>query len=177
MSVDVFRNGDPIPFLGTNSDDLNALDGSGIGGYTFPNGDAALADQGFLYNGYVVIDDREICPIGFRLPTYDEFLALQERFLDSPDGFLDSEFWHGTNETGFSAIPTGRFENDFINVGTTFWMYGRQSGSTDVTVMTMSDSNGESQGGYGSSVFTPWPEQGFSHGRIYWSIRCIKDTE
>ena len=177
LSVQVFRNGDAIPFLGTNGDALLANDGTGIDGYTYPNGDVALADQGYLYNGYVTIDERAICPTGYRLPNQDDFNSLREKFLADPDSFLDSVNWHGSNENGFSAVPTGRFENDFKGFGTHMWLYGRQTGTTDVTVLTLSDWNGSIEGGHSASVWDPWPEEGYHHGRIYFSLRCIKGTE
>lgn len=175
LAVTQFSNGDPIEFLGTDPGALIANNGTGIGGYTYPNGDASLASLGLLYNGYVAIDERNICPTGFRLPTSSELEGLAEKVMDNPLGFLDELDWHGTNESGFSAVPTGRFENDFINVGTHLFLYGTEGAGEYITAATIADYNGEEEGQTTAGAWDPWLSEQYNSGKVFFSIRCIKD--
>jgi uncharacterized protein (TIGR02145 family) len=70
-------------------------------------------------------ETQGICPTGWHIPTREEWLTLID-FLGGPDvagGKLKStEYWMNpntgaTNETGFSALPAGRIQNDV----TGFW--------------------------------------------------------
>ena len=63
---------------------------------------------GNLYNGYVVADNRGICPSGWHVPSKAEWMILG----DIANGKLRSGYWNpsqptGTNESGFSGLSVG----------------------------------------------------------------------
>jgi uncharacterized protein (TIGR02145 family) len=71
---------------------------------------------GKLYNGYAVNDTRNICPIGFRIPTRAEFTTLNTFLSASTAGGKLKEagtsHWNApntgaTNSTGFTGLPSG----------------------------------------------------------------------
>ncbi len=74
------------------------------------------------YNWYAVIDPRGLAPIGFHVPSDEEW----EQLIDECGGNKIAGFhlkskkkWDGSNTSGFSGLPTGlRFYNGFFfNLG------------------------------------------------------------
>jgi uncharacterized protein (TIGR02145 family) len=91
-----------------------------------------------FYNGVVVVDDRNICPVGWHVPSDCEWMYL-ERFLEipywkleeggmrgydqgyklmnSPDGWMSMNggyllpYTPSFNTIGFNALPVGRYNN------------------------------------------------------------------
>lgn len=83
-----------------------------------------------LYNWYVVIDERGVCPQGWHIPSTEEFNELIDYLggIDKASSKLKSTtLWKtvGTNSSGFNAIPIGiRYgsgEFDEKNNETGFW--------------------------------------------------------
>ena len=70
---------------------------------------------GKLYNGYAVNDARNICPIGFRVPTRAEFNTLNTYLGTNAGGKLkEAGLTHwaspntsATNSSGFTGLPGG----------------------------------------------------------------------
>jgi uncharacterized protein (TIGR02145 family) len=65
-----------------------------------------------LYNWYVVIDSRNVCPIGWHIPSSVEFNDLINFVGDNEAGFAkikSSTLWEnpGSNSTGFNVLPIG----------------------------------------------------------------------
>lgn len=78
------------------------------------------ATYGKLYNGYAVNDARNICPIGFRVPTQADFNTLATSIGGNGSGGKLKEtgtaHWttpnsSATNTTGFTALPGGYMGN------------------------------------------------------------------
>jgi uncharacterized protein (TIGR02145 family) len=79
-------------------------------------------DESMKYNppdNNAIGKTQGICPVGWHIPTREEWLTLID-FLGGADiagGKLkSSEYWSSpntaaTNETGFTALPAGRFQN------------------------------------------------------------------
>lgn len=77
----------------------------------------SLAEYGRLYNWYAVDDWRGLCPVGWHVPTDEEWstlkLVIQSQgfggtegvALKSTTGWFDN---NGTDDFGFSAYPAGR---------------------------------------------------------------------
>ena len=97
---------------------------------------------GKLYNGYAVNDSRNICPIGFRIPTRAEFATLNT-FLGSNAGGKLKEtgnlHWASpntgaTNSSGFTGLPGGYMgdagSSGNINTWGYFWT-ATSNGSTN----------------------------------------------
>ena len=67
-----YQNGDPIIHLEGFDEWINTT----LGAYCFYNNDDSIEKiYGKLYNWYSVDDDRNICPIGWQVPSYRDFLS------------------------------------------------------------------------------------------------------
>jgi uncharacterized protein (TIGR02145 family) len=80
------------------------------GFYTNYNNQPTSDYNGKYYNFYAINDNRNICPNGFQVPSTNEWLEL----INFLGGFtpsiskLSSQNWNmSTNESGFSALPSG----------------------------------------------------------------------
>lgn len=133
-----FRNGDPI-HLSDSTESWPSMGKPAAVAYDYD--DEIAAERGYLYTGFVAIDQREACPAGWRIPLDADFAEL-ESFLGMPEEALFTEGWrgsdeafalkatpedevpwNGTNTTGFSAIPMGDIYDNFQGGagGVTFW--------------------------------------------------------
>ena len=131
-----YQNGEPILL----SEDPVEWSNLTVGGYCAKDLDEANAAlYGYLYNAYAANDLREICPVGWRLPTPWDIYGLQEnvdnlvagQFLGdgSPElsatalkaSVLDSPGWDGTNSTGFTGLPGGRRSYNGSFSGNGYW--------------------------------------------------------
>jgi len=119
LKTTLYNNGD---FINTGLSDL-AWRTTTLGAYSTYPGIADYSDTyGNLYNWYAATDPRGICPIGWQLPTDEQWQELSDFF--GPDstagGALKSEgqlelgtgLWQSpnvgaTNMSGFSALPSG----------------------------------------------------------------------
>jgi uncharacterized protein (TIGR02145 family) len=68
---------------------------------------------GKLYNYYVVANEKNVCPVGWKVPTDQEWGVLSTflganaaRKMKSTSGWRDSG--NGTNDSGFNVFPAGR---------------------------------------------------------------------
>jgi len=82
---------------------------------------------GVLYNWPAVMTD-EICPSGWNIPTISEYWSLVDLLggdYVAGDLLKDDVLWNGSNETGFSGLPSGeRYytgEFDHFNEHGHFW--------------------------------------------------------
>jgi uncharacterized protein (TIGR02145 family) len=140
---------------------------------------------GALYNWYTVDTDK-LCPIGWHVPSFDEYLELVEYAggIDVAGGKLKAAgttHWKSpntgaTNEFGLTALPGGGyFHQDLVNHQYDFG-FGRLGRSG--YWWTTDSGSGES---YGYSVFVELnynKESAESHS--YWggtgfSVLCVKD--
>ena len=78
---------------------------------------------GKLYNGFAVLDPRGLAPLGYRIPTHDDFLILINELGGIQKAlnklkcnyswdrlnyfFNDGSNSNGTNESGFKGVPYG----------------------------------------------------------------------
>jgi uncharacterized protein (TIGR02145 family) len=108
-----YQNGDPIAVVPFADAWINTTEGA----LTYYDYDLDLEKiYGCLYNYYVVGDPRNICPVGWHVPSKDECITLLDYAggqnvagteLLGSSGVLD---WYGTaitNSTGFTALPAG----------------------------------------------------------------------
>ena len=115
LKVTKYRNGDPIPFI----TDSVAWTDLTTGAYcNYRNKKKIAKNYGRMYNWYAVVDNRNICPSGWHIPSDEEWAELG-KFLggDLVAGgkmkLNDSTIWRepnlgATNESGFSGLPGGR---------------------------------------------------------------------
>jgi len=150
-----YQNGDAIPEVSLSTDWISLS----IGALVYYNNDSSYEEvYGKLYNGYAALDDRNICPAGWRVPTDEDWQALEltaglpEEEADTTGarggtentgGMLKDDstnLWSppntgANNETGFTALPGGSrnslgiFELSEGNVG--IWWSSSQTDEND----------------------------------------------
>jgi uncharacterized protein (TIGR02145 family) len=128
-----YRDGTSIPNIIDNS----AWSVQTTGAYCWYNNDIANKDiYGALYNYHTVVDNHNICPVGWHIPTDAEWKTL-EMYLGMTQTQADATDWrgmngaqlkntsgwnaggNGTNTSGFSALPGG-----FLDIFGTFGSVG-----------------------------------------------------
>ena len=171
LKVSKYRNGNVIP---TNMDTA-AWSTTSSGAYAIYNNDAANnMIYGKLYNWYAVADSRNLCPVGWHVPSDGEWTIL-ENFLGGASiagGKMKavSNLWlspntGATNESGFSGLPGGYRTSygayDLIgNLG--LWWSSTEGSPTDAWYRDLVYVSGNS-GRFGSDK-----QSGFS-------VRCLRD--
>jgi uncharacterized protein (TIGR02145 family) len=119
--------------------------------------------QGKLYNQFVAIDERNPCPLGWRVPTIVDFNNLINYFDSDANGGAPSNL---PNASGFSAIPNGGRSNSGA-----FSLSNNKAASYWYT----------SQVGPGMGFFLELAHtQDYAVRNAYWSgygvcIRCVQD--
>lgn len=193
LRTESYANGDPLPF-GLTGFQWTAADQNGSGaGAVYGEQDAsctesapdfyacdealALEAYGRLYNGHAVADARGICPVGWHVPSDDEWTTLETVVglvfgADSVGAVLKAtsgweEDGNGTDEVGFGGLPGGNRNNgfgDFNNAGVNgYWWSSTEEGGA---VWYRSLSAGITTIGRYQSL----PRLGFS-------VRCLRDAE
>jgi uncharacterized protein (TIGR02145 family) len=133
LRVTHYRNGDPI----TKVTDTNTWGALTTEAFCWYNNDAAANAliYGALYNWYAVSDPRNICPVGWHVPSDTEWSTLENNIggIAVAGGKLKevgTTHWSlpnigATNETGFTALPSGyRYSSGIFDVLTfngVFW--------------------------------------------------------
>jgi uncharacterized protein (TIGR02145 family) len=125
LRVTHYRNGDPIPNIIDNYEWINLTSGACC---AYENNDSNSENYGLLYNLYAVSDGRGICPDGWHIPSDQDWMDL-EMFLGMSQEEANNTWYRGTteggklkeigtihwnspnsgatNESGFSALPSG----------------------------------------------------------------------
>lgn len=114
-NLKTFRNGDSIPEV----KDFQEWQNTKSPACCYYNNDINNSElTGLLYNGYAILDTRNLAPEGFRIPTIDDFAELIKNIGSEDFGFkLKTKIkghWKnmkgvkkGTDEFGFNAFPSG----------------------------------------------------------------------
>ncbi len=126
LKVSRYRNGDLILMPSSNTEWNNLVEG-GISLYNYDQ--ELLDDYGYLYNGYSMMDERNIAPIGWHIPTEEEWQTMVNQLggITIAGGKIKgigTSHWArynigATNESGFTALPGGYILQDgtFRNQG------------------------------------------------------------
>ncbi len=170
LKVSHYQNGDPIA---TNlSNDKWAKTTSGAFAI-FNNDDANNIKYGKLYNWYAVVDKRNVCPVGWHVPSDQEWTTLAN-YLGGENvagGKMKARTgWNSpnigaTNESGFSGLPGGLRFNDgtYGNIGYYgYWWSSTEYSTTYAWYRFLNYTNGY------SSRFNSNRQNGFS-------VRCLMD--
>ena len=76
----------------------------------YDESEANTAIYGKLYNQYAIDDERGICPIGWHVPSSNEYTELAD-YLGGVDiaGYMmkDNITWDGSNQSSFNGIAGG----------------------------------------------------------------------
>lgn len=143
-------------------------------GYCWYNNDSTYRNPyGALYNSFA-IDSRAICPNGWHIATVYEWDGLI-KYLGGPSGTggklkeIGMTHWlspntGATNETGFTALPAGKRNNDgdFLNIGSLGTWWCQHSNSGDVYSYTIS---------YDSTSIA----KDSGNKNMGFPVRCVKD--
>lgn len=177
LRVGHYRNGDPIEEV-TGLDEWVALES---GARCMYDNDPAKGEEfGYLYNWYAVEDPRGLAPEGWRIPTEEDWRALETYLGMNPDAAADVEFRGGeqlvgdklkaggSNETGFSALHGGYRDNDgpfcFFGKYGAFWTATPNDEANRVWFRGMTTNE--------PGVYR------FSFNRkCGFSVRCVRDAE
>ena len=135
------------------------------------NDPANGAKYGKLYNLYAISDSRNICPAGWHMATFNEWVILVNYLggwevagvkMKGEEGWDDGG--NSTNESGFTGYPGGhRFINgDFYEMGQVgSWWSSYYDGTYGTTLNLWDDSEG--------AMLNPKFKQ-TGH-----AVRCVKD--
>jgi len=120
LNVSTYQNGDPI-FQSNNSEEFFKAAEESKGTWCYYGFDSKNEQKhGKLYNWHAVNDSRGLAPVGFCIPTVEQWDKLAEhlrgglhgsmigdklKIKDSKD--LGIEGFNGTNESGFNGMPSG----------------------------------------------------------------------
>ena len=172
LAVSNYQNGDPIEGADTQ---FNRNVTSPAWCY-YDHNSVYNAVYGKLYNGYAVNDSRNICPIGFRVPSQVDFNTLASFIGGTANGGKLKEagtiHWSApntsaTNTTGFTGLPGGYMGNanssSNINDQGYFWTITPISGGSTNYVRYLMATN---------SNFTESTLFVLAGGA---SVRCIKN--
>ncbi|OFY64903.1 MAG: hypothetical protein A2V64_13505 [Bacteroidetes bacterium RBG_13_43_22] len=115
LKVTHYRNGDVIAYV----TDPTAWSNLTSGAYCWYNNDEATykANYGALYNYYATVDNRNLCPVGWHVPTDAEWTTLTSylggestsggKLKETGTTHWDSPNTGATNVSGFTALPGG----------------------------------------------------------------------
>ena len=116
LNVSRYRNGDVIPQVITSAQ----WSSISTGAWCWYNNDSAryASTYGKLYNWYAVNDSRGIAPLGWHVPTDQDFLVLTYSILGGPSAAggkmkeAGTTHWNSpnlgaTNSSGFTGLPGG----------------------------------------------------------------------
>jgi uncharacterized protein (TIGR02145 family) len=145
----------------------------------FQNNASMDSVYGKIYNWFAVIDDHNLCPLGWHVPTDSDWTTLINFLggytvaggkMKSLNGWNNSQgqSGNGTNESGFSGLPGGYRNGNaggFLGIGN----YGGWWSSTEVSI-----SNLNSYYVYITNSSTEIPMSIGSKPNGF-SVRCIKD--
>ena len=109
-----YRNGDNITYFSANIAENEIIE---IGGYNWYNDSIKFKNiYGANYNWFAYTDSRNLCPVGWHIPSLDEWNTLIN-YLDGPNvaaGKMKEDglnHWKSPNEadnsSGFNALPAG----------------------------------------------------------------------
>jgi uncharacterized protein (TIGR02145 family) len=132
LKVSKYRNGDSIPTGFSNTQWSSTTSGA----YAIYNNDPVNDTLfGKLYNHYAVSDNRSLCPIGWYVPTRQDWEYLANilggravagsalktmNLLPVPHGWANTN-GGATNSSGFSALGGGHYNPNGSNQGINYW--------------------------------------------------------
>ncbi|MEQ1677571.1 MAG: fibrobacter succinogenes major paralogous domain-containing protein [Chitinophagaceae bacterium] len=176
LKVTRYRNGDPIMKITDQTAWLNST----IGAYcNYYNIDSNSETYGHLYNWLAAGDARKIAPVGWHIPTYEEWFALQYFLGDYTvaGGKMKkagTEYWMspnaGTdNSSGLNGMPGGMRTNSAPGYFSGlryfgFWWSATEESTNPLYAHYRSLRHDSPVAGWGST----FKNEGLS-------VRCIKD--
>jgi uncharacterized protein (TIGR02145 family) len=144
--------------------------------WAFEGSEYNVANYGRLYTWFAVTDSRNVCPVGWHVPTNDEWTTLTTYLgSDSVAGGKLKEIgtFHwlspnvgATNSSGFTALPGGmrHIYGSYNLIGNLAFWWCSTEGST--------------LGGYNRAICSCGSDVGRGDGTKQngFSVRCLKDN-
>ncbi len=170
LNVDRYRNGDLIKEVKEDNQWYVTYEGA----WCYYNNELSNGEiYGKLYNWYAVNDGRGLCPVGWHVPSDEDWTALEDYYegAEWAGGYLKAtQQWmspntDANNESGFGALPGGYRNGWGVNgdLGKDgFWWTGDALNSSEAWDRTLSYKDGE----VGRSA---------NRKTLGFSVRCIKD--
>lgn len=125
LNVTKFRNGDPIPEAKTDAEWIAAIQNQKPAWCAYNNDQANATLNGKLYNWFAVKDVRGLAPIGWHIPSNEEWTTLINTLgngyasmaMRSTNGWFRNA--NGNNSSGFAAFPGGYrdYTGAFVGIG------------------------------------------------------------
>ncbi len=175
LNVDHFRNGEPIPEIKTDEEWEKAEDECKPAWCYYDNDPENGKIYGKLYNWFAVNDPRGLAPEGWYVPSDAELTTLTtylggESIAGGKLKEVGFNHWiipneGATNETGFTALPSGfrRGNGAFDNIGDHgYWWSSTEFHTTGAWGRSMIYDGSNASRYYGYKTFGL-------------SVRCIKD--
>jgi uncharacterized protein (TIGR02145 family) len=171
LNTSTYRNGDAIPTNIKNSQWRNTTSGA----WAYYNNASYACPYGKLYNGYAVNDSRNLCPVGWHVPSDKEWTVLTSYLGGEDDAGSKMkssgvQHWRSpnngaSNESGFSGLPAGCRHNAGIDITmglNGYWWSVAQQGSYDAKNF---------------SLYYYYSNLGCSSNNTQFgfSVRCLKD--
>ena len=172
LKVTHYRNGKPIQNITIDTIWYKLTTGAYCD-YEY-NGSNSII-YGKLYNCYAVQDSQNIAPIGWHIPTSTDWITLQDYLGGQSFGGgklkeISTKHWKSpnsgaSNESGFTALPGGRRDKTFNNIGSDGYWWSSSNippKNTNATFMTVTNQ-------------IPWLMISCDVKSSGFSVRCIKD--
>ena len=176
LQAELYQSGDQIPLI--SSTDM--VDGPTPVYKCIYDDDIMNRDQmGYLYSWYTTIQETQVCPNGWKVPSLEDFNFLFDEIggLNQAGNHLKSEppIWNGADTYGFSGLPSGYYNHPYTSTSDVFGYYFLDQ----ICYLWTSTYSGETTPYY--IMF----RSGNNHAEIFssagnyaedaMSIRCIKD--
>jgi uncharacterized protein (TIGR02145 family) len=134
LNTSIYRNGDAIPTIFSNAAWENTIN-TQQGAWAYFNHDASYAcPYGKLYNWYACADARQLCPVGWHVPTDAEWTELIDylggesvaggKMKTTGTSTTATGLWYfpnscADNSSGFSGIPGALrgYAGEFLDIG------------------------------------------------------------
>lgn len=172
-----YRNGELIQSNLTNEQWNTAVQGA----WAYYEDDATKqCPFGKLYNAWVVLDERGVCPLGWHVPSDNEWTVLSDYLggsllsgaalksagtLEMADGWWREPNSEATNASGFSALPAGvrNHSGYYYDLGFYSNWWSSTPSSDDQVWMRYTS--------YDNTELT----RASSVGKLGLSVRCLRD--
>jgi uncharacterized protein (TIGR02145 family) len=170
LRTTTYANGDPIP----NVSDNGQWAGLSAGAWAhYENNSNNDYPYGKLYNRYAVSDPRNVCPMGWHVPSDTEWFLLSNYLGVEAGGKMKSsgtQFWlapntGATNLSGFSGLPAGirNYDGAFYEIGSSgYWWTNSLEGNGFYWNRSLNSTN-------------PDISRNYRPPRVGHSVRCVRD--
>ena len=177
------RNRTPIPFVGHDPKDDNDWSSLSDDAYSYFDTSGteyqawSIEQFGNLYNWFAVVDSRNLCPVGWRIPSSQDWLDLinNNGGTNSAGGSLKMAglaYWlapnlGADNRSGFAGLPSGGRFGSFSFIGTA-GLWWSSSGTTQPGLENEAIRLRLDHGTEEASLVFNTKQNGYS-------VRCVKD--